>query len=80
MMGWMALVGWVAVLLSMVPFIAKFAPKDSAPALAAPLYLIPRALVQCAAVLMSILEPTAGQKRPAGHVNGSNRAGPVPGV
>jgi len=54
--AWMAAVGILAALLSMAPFIYKAWQRDPEVALLTPAFLFPRALVQCAAVCMSVSE------------------------
>jgi glycosyltransferase involved in cell wall biosynthesis len=54
---WPGLIGWGAVALTMVPFLSKSIRRDWFPALCSPFFIIPRAVVQCAAVLSSVTEP-----------------------
>ncbi|MBI4401956.1 MAG: glycosyltransferase [Nitrospirae bacterium] len=57
LMFWAGVLGWSAVFVSMAPFISKSIKRDRLPALLTPVYTIPRAFVQCVAVVMGMLEP-----------------------
>jgi cellulose synthase/poly-beta-1,6-N-acetylglucosamine synthase-like glycosyltransferase len=60
---WSGIVGGVAALCTMVPFVYKSLRRDWKPALCAPVYLVPRALVQSAAVLQGIMKLSPLAKR-----------------
>ncbi len=51
---WPGVIGWCVAGLSMMPFITKCIMRDPLPAMLAPVYLIPRAFVQCLAVILGL--------------------------
>lgn len=51
---WPGVIGWCVAGLSMMPFITKCIRRDPLPAMLAPVYLIPRAFVQCLAVILGL--------------------------
>lgn len=63
---WPVVVAWGSVVLTMVPFMVRAVRRDWLPALCAPVFLVPRALAQCAAVLLGILNPMGSAAALAG--------------
>lgn len=57
---WAAVAAWVGVLSCMVPFMVNSFPKDWKVTVLSPAFLVPRALVQMAAVLAGGLRPLGG--------------------
>ena len=51
---WPGIVGWCVAGLSMMPFMAKSVGRDLVPAMLTPVYLVPRAFVQCLAVMLGL--------------------------
>ena len=67
--AWPGTVGWCVAGLSMMPFITKSIRRDPLPAILAPMYLIPRAFVQCLAVILGLtyaLQHSSQSEQPLG--------------
>jgi hypothetical protein len=69
---WPGIAGWCITGLSMMPFITKSIKRDPLPAMFAPMYLIPRAFVQCLGVILGLTYALQNSSQSGKRLDGSS--------